>query len=974
MTDSIEYWIGPGACCAKNDTASVRKAAYALFPYCTAHLTDWNEATAVLAGDLCSFDVGLRVASLGALPSFPLTLLLDRETDAPGQLWIGGAKDEPHEVHSAALAALRQIVFESTFLNMPNLMYDSWNYIVERALEPGELSGQALGIISGLFAARNRAVPPGSECAGDVDEETPLHESLAMPAEHVASALLPHVSLLVENVSGLPDSDKSQCVYALTHLMVLSVRADDSNVLEVRMYDVPSTYAPTETRGGVLKAILRYFLVWIESTDSALVFAVAKSLLELAQLYPLSLPEWTTTSISALTNLLRKDSPETNKEVLDVLLPAISQVSYTYWNAPAVLIVQTIENEPDRTTRMVLLMELFERGSQAAVVGRAPRSWLLQLLFNEYLGQLWKDEKHVLFCEEILAVAVEHFSKFVDIDPTECSKLAEMAIGCLSWNVKNHRFPLELFLRFFHRVMVSLAAKSEYPVRLFEILRGEVFQSLTKLQSDWIAILVIFIITRHLPSTDLETGDRGIMLLSLLKGSFLKMDEFDKYNANVVRLRNSGRIASVSSIPKPAPIQFSATLQCLLLLASRVPVLVQTIFAVVDEFSRHFEDDNQMQEMCSSLKLRVYSLKSVPVPLKEPPHLLFPTVCECLGNPVGSREDDGFLISLAQATNPFERYDCLKSIKVSPGEVISGDSDVFRVTVNHIVNPLMSRVTLHVKIANTSPLSVTGCKLLVSYPEHMDPLLDTSSGVVSQSVLPMQPYASREFSFPFAIKYFAPLRLSIRLSVGTKNRPTTSDTLSSAVDDEESVEDLFVELPSIYMDAYVVPLYHLIAPLCIDEVKYGYLWSRMPAEMCDDYQIVPSEAGLVTVDVLCTKLDSMPFYRVSHKNWGAGFFESNYVFATWFDDVFALRVCGRQLPLEQRVHARLQWRCTNAHALAALQKIATTFTNAVFGGAGKVLPRDDAVNTFFTTNEAQLYSVPSEKTRLSCWQQLRKAK
>jgi len=112
--------------CINEGNATVRKAAYATLRFCRAPLSDWALISPTLRSDLCSFDPSLRQAVLECLRYFPIELLVEYNNAAPGQLWIGGGKDEPAELHLAAICALKHLMFrEEMVLELPQLMYDS---------------------------------------------------------------------------------------------------------------------------------------------------------------------------------------------------------------------------------------------------------------------------------------------------------------------------------------------------------------------------------------------------------------------------------------------------------------------------------------------------------------------------------------------------------------------------------------------------------------------------------------------------------------------------------------------------------------------------------------------------------------------------------------------------------------------------------------------------------------------------------
>jgi len=99
------HWPTVLRSCVASEQAEVRRLAYNVLPLCRGvSLVEWEAVTSTIASDLCSFDPSMRIAALTGVASLSdLHLFIAREKDAPGQIWIGGGKDEAPEVHVAAL-------------------------------------------------------------------------------------------------------------------------------------------------------------------------------------------------------------------------------------------------------------------------------------------------------------------------------------------------------------------------------------------------------------------------------------------------------------------------------------------------------------------------------------------------------------------------------------------------------------------------------------------------------------------------------------------------------------------------------------------------------------------------------------------------------------------------------------------------------------------------------------------------------
>lgn len=171
-------------------------------------LSQWDTLTPLVFRDLCSLDTDCRYAVLRGLPSFPLELLVAKELKAPGQIWVGGTKDEPTPVHIAALAALSTMLFRQEFFQMAALARDSWDFVADRAVDrSGATFCPAIAIVSNLFAY----------ASGFRKYDRP--DLLAPVAAHVAETLAPHLGWIVDQVCAVPDLAKPPCLYAITCLM-----------------------------------------------------------------------------------------------------------------------------------------------------------------------------------------------------------------------------------------------------------------------------------------------------------------------------------------------------------------------------------------------------------------------------------------------------------------------------------------------------------------------------------------------------------------------------------------------------------------------------------------------------------------------------------------------------------------------------------------------------------------------------------
>ena len=161
--------------CVTSKDSRVSTAAYGALPLCDASLAEWARITSSLMASLCSFDPQQRRAALEALPFFPTELMVDY--DRPhNQLWIGGIAGEPDDVHLAAVRCMDRILFREDFVcGLPKLLYESWNFVVDRVLdihaEPRAFWQPALCLLSKLFQRVFGTTEADADADADPDED-----------------------------------------------------------------------------------------------------------------------------------------------------------------------------------------------------------------------------------------------------------------------------------------------------------------------------------------------------------------------------------------------------------------------------------------------------------------------------------------------------------------------------------------------------------------------------------------------------------------------------------------------------------------------------------------------------------------------------------------------------------------------------------------------------------------------------------
>jgi hypothetical protein len=502
---------------------------------------------------------------------------------------------------------------------------------------------------------------------------------------------------------------------------------------------------------------------------------------------------------------------------------------------------------------------------------------------------------------------------------------------------------------------------------------------------------------RHLPARDLEAEERLLPLLSVLKSAFLRMEEFDKYAVAVSKARRSGKLAHVSQIDRPRPVQLQAALHCLVVLASRAPTLVQSVYPVVDEYARHFVDDRAMAEKLQSLRYRVYSLKSATLSDQSSPscttHLA--SASELLEVPFMSRDDDALLVAIARAVSRSSPLCCAPT---SSYETITGESDMLAISVAHRTNPTIRRLTLFVRVTNATALAIAGGMIYLLTPEHVRPWREDAPQF-AESILRTEPHGTRQLTLTTMITRFAPVRIVFRIAVSvpkpepeeeeeqqpkktrpagsattptpatagpTLGKPRTPSSTSRDTNESEAEAEEAELWPDIYTEPHDIDPFELVDPLPLSQAQFAAVWPRMPASVVDDYS-VPAASGL-RADMLASRLAGLPMSLVASRWWGSGTcFELSYAFVSWFDDVFGLVVTGRQSA--KTLAVRLQWRSSSALALTNLHSVMPHIVSVFLANSATTMPEDDPSNTLFSTCETPCVAI-NEKLHLTRWHEL----
>jgi len=132
-----------------------------------------------------------------------------------------------------------------------------------------------------------------------------------------------------------------------------------------------------------------------------------------------------------------------------------------------------------------------------------------------------------------------------------------------------------------------------------------------------------------------------------------------------------------------------------------------------------------------------------------------------LSKEVCSIDDDFLYLGLELSRECARRSDIL--IMPSEPVTVSGQSDIFEVTMCHVLDPTLCRMTLFVTLANNSAQPQLGGTLSLETPENIQPL-DDRGILMTESVLRTVPYGRNRVKFDMILTHFAPTFIIGRFS------------------------------------------------------------------------------------------------------------------------------------------------------------------------------------------------------------------
>lgn len=144
--------------------------------------------------------------------------------------------------------------------------------------------------------------------------------------------------------------------------------------------------------------------------------------------------------------------------------------------------------------------------------------------------------------------------------------------------------------------------------------------------------------------------------------------------------------------------------------------------------------------------------------------------------------------------------------------------------------------------------------------------------------------------------------------------------------------------PDVRMDTYVIRAEEMVVPLPMPEDEFSAIvWMRLHAADIVYYR-VDRCAPEMEIGIVDDRMRTYGVYSVSRRAWGGGkCFEGAYTFASWFDNVFALKLFVFEKGTkggEKKFYVRVEFRASSERSLKVLcgNKL-TKLMDTVFAGS-----------------------------------------
>lgn len=778
-------------------------AAYGALRLCDASLAEWSRATSSLMASLCSFDPHQRRAALEALPYFPTELMVDY--DRPhNQLWIGGIAGEPDDVHLAAVRCMDRILFREDFVcGLPKLLYESWNFVVDRVLdvhEPRAFWQPALCLLTKLF---QRVFGPAdatdvTDTADAVDEDEhyfapdEMRAALTQVAQHVWHALAPHAGTVAGALERLPDRDLAPCLLGATTLLVLNALADGAGDARERL----KAFADST----LLRAC--------RSLDTACCAAGVRALLRAAAVVPQ--PHYGVAALEAVCVLARAAAaPRDVRDALALLVELLPATTEAQALAALPVAVETAAKLPARKERVACLV----RACRAAVLeGARPvaheeplKQFLAAVPFAEDKKDKDKDKDKTGNADELLVALVTVFGEVLDARTEEgaalCVVLLEATHACLAHAGCDRECAVDAWLRWAFRLLRVLAdlssssssssslSSSSSATAAVKALRGRadavlaaIVPRVADVASDALAVEAVYLLATFLPYGAATTEADAQPLLAVLRRRFLRLDELDAHTAAADRAHFAGALAFADTHPRPEPVQLRGALAALVVLAARAPRLAAPVGALLSRLSfvyqlepRTVAEANATRTARSAVltaRLRVLGFGArTPSAAAARAAAAAPTHMLVVPEPAAVW-DDAYYLGVASAALAAS---AMAPQGPSAAVLVSGESDAYAVRMAHQLDAARRTVTVFVVVTNVTALPQLGGTLTLEPSASLRPAHAPRGRTLTQALLRTAPYASRRMRFELALTCFAPTAVCARLSLALP-KPGTAAT------------------------------------------------------------------------------------------------------------------------------------------------------------------------------------------------------
>jgi len=768
---------------------------------------------------------------------------------------------------------------------------------------------------------------------------------------------------------------------------------------------------------SLLNVVERVIIPSLYSHDPAFSLCAARCLLVIAPLFPACTASLVIKAVSVLATLLRNSTSFFRAcKILETLAPIVPRLSKSYIPRLCALVVEAASSFPDRTDRMFLLERICRACVNEGIRPFRDPEVISALFTQPFLVPFYKDTP-IRIADELTVALVhtmseagccEHQSETTELEA--CLAFAEKTWHILTCSPADSVFAGDAWLRWITKLFTTLfddSKESSEDKKISSLreratkLLADMHAELPSVNNSVLAIGLIYIITCFTPTKNLSSIDNCQPFYSVLCNRFMRLEDLENWASTCETARSSGLIISSqqprgSPYARPVPKLLQSVSHCLCTLCSRSPQLAGPIDKALEQFLTYFESDPKNKYNKYDVCYEQKNVNSLVVPViqstrraiaiaaasegktmcRKFPHSMHLTV-----SPVLTLEDDFLWLGVAAARS--NRAVARSSIfDPTPEVLVTGKSDIFAVTFSHILNRALNRMTLFVKVTNGTLYPQLGGSFALETPQNMLPWTrnfstldskESSSTMLSESIMKLEPVCSQTLRFSMKFTRFAPTRMVGRVSVAiAKNVParepppiTQGRIMSiSSVDMKvtpatpvhlpntprkqseqrppetpDPVEDTS-KWPELFTEPYILSPFELTDPLPLHPHVFDFVWNRFPVSRVDIFVIqtlmndpstkMDAETFAMLSQQILEKLEKQcNMYHVGKMQWGGDrSFHSWYSFVSWFDDVFGVHVHGHHHPLENYMQISIELRSSSLPALSAISP--ALIQNALF--------------------------------------------